>query len=110
MSGCVARPVPARPGSCGWRARSTSCAKGTWCTFASTFEKRITTRRSHSVASESDSAARATYRAFSSGEGARTMEQELRLLILEDVAAEAELAVRALETAGLNCDWRRVEN
>ncbi|HEV2441869.1 MAG TPA: EAL domain-containing protein [Steroidobacteraceae bacterium] len=38
------------------------------------------------------------------------MEQELRLLILEDVAAEAELAVRALETAGLNCDWRRVEN
>ncbi len=38
------------------------------------------------------------------------MEQELRLLILEDVAAEAELAVRALETAGLNCDWRRVES
>ncbi len=38
------------------------------------------------------------------------MEQELRLLILEDVAAEAELAVRALEAAGLNCDWRRVEN
>jgi diguanylate cyclase (GGDEF)-like protein len=38
------------------------------------------------------------------------MEQELRLLILEDVAAEAELAVRALETAGLTCDWRRVEN
>jgi diguanylate cyclase (GGDEF)-like protein len=38
------------------------------------------------------------------------MEQELRLLVLEDVAAEAELTVRALETAGLNCDWRRVEN
>jgi diguanylate cyclase (GGDEF)-like protein len=38
------------------------------------------------------------------------MEQELRLLILEDVAAEAELAVRALETAGLNCDWRRVQS
>jgi diguanylate cyclase (GGDEF)-like protein len=38
------------------------------------------------------------------------MEQELRLLILEDVAAEAELAVKALEQAGLNCDWRRVEN
>jgi len=38
------------------------------------------------------------------------MEQELRLLILEDVAAEAELAVRALEAAGLTCDWRRVEN
>src|SRR5215469_9378993 len=38
------------------------------------------------------------------------MGQELRLLILEDVPAEAELAVRALETAGLSCDWRRVEN
>ncbi|MGH8299643.1 MAG: EAL domain-containing protein, partial [Steroidobacteraceae bacterium] len=38
------------------------------------------------------------------------MDQELRLLILEDVAAEAELAVRAIEAAGLNCDWRRVEN
>ena len=38
------------------------------------------------------------------------MEQELRLLILEDVAAEAELAVKALEAAGLTCDWRRVEN
>src|SRR5512146_1353874 len=36
------------------------------------------------------------------------MEQDLRLLILEDVAAEAELAVRALETAGLDCSWRRV--
>ncbi len=38
------------------------------------------------------------------------MEQALRLLILEDVAAEAELAVRALEAAGLDCDWRRVES
>jgi diguanylate cyclase (GGDEF)-like protein len=38
------------------------------------------------------------------------MEQELRLLILEDVAAEAELVVRTLEAAGLNCDWRRVES
>src|SRR5579863_9178733 len=38
------------------------------------------------------------------------MEQELRLLILEDVAAEAELAVRELETAGLECAWQRVES
>ncbi|HVS76138.1 MAG TPA: EAL domain-containing protein [Steroidobacteraceae bacterium] len=38
------------------------------------------------------------------------MERELRLLILEDVAAEAELAVRALETAGLDCLWRRVDS
>ena len=38
------------------------------------------------------------------------MEQELRLLILEDVAAEAELAVRQLKTAGLNCAWRRVDS
>src|SRR5437879_3626758 len=37
------------------------------------------------------------------------MEQELRLLILEDVAAEAELLVRQLTTAGLRCAWRRVE-
>lgn len=38
------------------------------------------------------------------------MEQGLRLLILEDIAAEAELAVRALEAAGLECAWRRVES
>jgi diguanylate cyclase (GGDEF)-like protein len=38
------------------------------------------------------------------------MEQELRLLILEDIPAEAELTVRALETAGLDCAWRRVES
>ena len=38
------------------------------------------------------------------------MEQELRLLILEDVAAEAELTVRELENAGLACAWRRVES
>ena len=38
------------------------------------------------------------------------MEQDLRLLILEDVAAEAELTVRALKTAGLDCAWQRVES
>jgi diguanylate cyclase (GGDEF)-like protein len=38
------------------------------------------------------------------------MEQALRLLILEDVAAEAELAVKALETAGLDCTWQRVDS
>src|SRR5690349_4288638 len=37
------------------------------------------------------------------------MEQGLRLLILEDVAAEAELAVHQLKRAGLNCIWTRVE-
>jgi diguanylate cyclase (GGDEF)-like protein len=38
------------------------------------------------------------------------MEQDLRLLILEDVAADAELTVRALETVGLDCAWRRVDS
>ncbi|MDB6088309.1 MAG: hypothetical protein JWN85_1093 [Gammaproteobacteria bacterium] len=37
------------------------------------------------------------------------MEQELRLLIVEDVPAEAELAVRQLQAVGLKCDWHRVE-
>ncbi len=37
------------------------------------------------------------------------MEQGLRLLILEDVAAEAELAVHQLKRAGLQCTWIRVE-
>ena len=37
------------------------------------------------------------------------MEQGLRLLILEDVAAEAELAIHQLKRAGLNCTWTRVE-
>jgi diguanylate cyclase (GGDEF)-like protein len=38
------------------------------------------------------------------------MDQGLRLLILEDAAADAELTVRALETAGLDCAWRRVDS
>jgi diguanylate cyclase (GGDEF)-like protein len=38
------------------------------------------------------------------------MDQGLRLLILEDAAAEAELTVRALETAGLDCAWQRVDS
>lgn len=38
------------------------------------------------------------------------MEQGLRLLILEDVAAEAELAVHQLKRAGLHCTWTRVES
>ena len=37
------------------------------------------------------------------------MEQELRLLIVEDVAAEAELAVHQLKRDGLHCTWTRVE-
>ena len=37
------------------------------------------------------------------------MEQELRLLIVEDVAAEAELAVHQLRREGLRCTWSRVE-
>jgi diguanylate cyclase (GGDEF)-like protein len=37
------------------------------------------------------------------------MEQGLHLLILEDVAAEAELAVYQLRRAGLKCTWTRVD-
>ncbi|HVW67319.1 MAG TPA: EAL domain-containing protein, partial [Steroidobacteraceae bacterium] len=37
------------------------------------------------------------------------MERELRLLIVEDVAAEAELAVHTLKRAGMTCIWTRVE-
>ena len=37
------------------------------------------------------------------------MDQELHLLILEDSAADAELAVRQLMTAGMDFTWRRVE-
>src|ERR1700740_2838945 len=37
------------------------------------------------------------------------MEQELRLLIIEDVAAEAELAIQQLKWAGLSCTWTRVD-
>src|SRR5215472_14162973 len=37
------------------------------------------------------------------------MEQELRLLIVEDVAAEAELSVHQLRREGLHCTWSRVE-
>src|SRR5882757_285409 len=37
------------------------------------------------------------------------MEQELRLLIVEDVAAEAELAIQQLKWAGLSCTWTRVD-
>jgi diguanylate cyclase (GGDEF)-like protein len=37
------------------------------------------------------------------------MEQGLHLLIVEDVAAEAELAVYQLKRAGLHCTWTRVE-
>ena len=37
------------------------------------------------------------------------MEQELRLLIIEDVAAEAELAIQQLKWAGLECTWMRVD-
>jgi diguanylate cyclase (GGDEF)-like protein len=37
------------------------------------------------------------------------MEQGLRLLILEDIAAEAELAVHQLKRAGVNCTWARVD-
>jgi diguanylate cyclase (GGDEF)-like protein len=37
------------------------------------------------------------------------MEQELRLLIIEDVAAEAELAIQQLKWAGLGCTWVRVD-
>ncbi len=35
--------------------------------------------------------------------------RSLRLLIVEDVAAEAELAIQQLKRAGLTCTWARVE-
>jgi diguanylate cyclase (GGDEF)-like protein len=35
--------------------------------------------------------------------------REIRLLVLEDLASEAELAVRQLQAAGMVCNWRRVE-
>ena len=34
------------------------------------------------------------------------VDQELRLLILEDTAADAELALIHLRRAGINWDWR----
>ncbi len=34
----------------------------------------------------------------------------LRVLILDDTATDAELAVAALEQAGCRCDWERVDN
>lgn len=37
------------------------------------------------------------------------MGREIRLLILEDAATEAEIAVRHLKTAGMLCEWKRVE-
>ena len=37
------------------------------------------------------------------------MRRELRVLIVEDVAAEAEIAVYHLQSAGVLCKWRRVE-
>jgi diguanylate cyclase (GGDEF)-like protein len=37
------------------------------------------------------------------------MDQELHLLILEDTHADADLAIRQLRGAGMNCAWRRVE-
>ncbi|MFL6603948.1 MAG: response regulator [Steroidobacteraceae bacterium] len=36
-------------------------------------------------------------------------DQQLQLLILEDYATDAELAVQQLRRAGMNCAWRRVE-
>ncbi|HEY0340522.1 MAG TPA: GAF domain-containing protein, partial [Steroidobacteraceae bacterium] len=38
------------------------------------------------------------------------MGQDLRLLIIEDVAAEAELAALHLTRAGFNCTWTRVDS
>jgi CheY-like chemotaxis protein len=37
------------------------------------------------------------------------MARGVRLLFVEDVASEAELAVRELGRAGLHCEWERVE-
>ena len=37
------------------------------------------------------------------------MEPNLRILMLEDVASDAELEIHALRRAGMSCEWRRVE-
>ena len=37
------------------------------------------------------------------------MEPNLRILMLEDVASDAELEMHTLKRAGLPCEWRRVE-
>src|SRR6185369_6698410 len=34
---------------------------------------------------------------------------ELRILIVEDVPAEAEMAAYYMNAAGIRCEWRRVE-
>src|ERR1700682_577178 len=36
-------------------------------------------------------------------------ETSVRLLIVEDVATEAEIAIRRLKKSGLSCTWQRVE-
>jgi diguanylate cyclase (GGDEF)-like protein len=41
--------------------------------------------------------------------GSVGMETPLRLLLVEDVPAEAELAVREFTRYGIECDWRRVD-
>src|SRR5690242_18533860 len=38
------------------------------------------------------------------------MDQELKIVIVEDVATEAQLAARQLERAGLRCSMQRVES
>ena len=38
-----------------------------------------------------------------------TQENAFRVLLVEDVAHEAELVIHQLQRAGLNFDWRRVE-
>src|SRR5256885_9576586 len=37
------------------------------------------------------------------------METPLRLLLVEDMPAEAEIAVREFARYGIACDWRRVD-
>ena len=37
------------------------------------------------------------------------MSQQIRILIVEDVASDAELMLRELKRAGIRCDARRVD-
>jgi diguanylate cyclase (GGDEF)-like protein len=37
------------------------------------------------------------------------MQPDLRILMLEDVASDAELEMHALKRSGVSCEWRRVE-
>src|SRR5687767_8209090 len=42
--------------------------------------------------------------------GKNNMQQPVRLVVVEDMPMEAEIAVRQLESGGFSCNWKRVES